>query len=363
MLTSTRKRPRRRSGVAAMKAMFIWSNQGMFGEKNDEEDKARHANDDDDDEDEDVRELSGEGYDHPVFGKTWAYQVRPDEISDEKDDEDAYNDVSSAGAKVLLKKLERLTKGADDIDRIRRSTSEDAADAFRRIVIGIFGTIPGDAFEVIVNTDQAGVQRLMQSALATGYALRNAEWRMMMADSMALPAVKSVTADENEPDYMRDVPKRGSVRTAQVSGVVHWWDGVKDVRAEMSAAEYVAKLEAENELLKSRLNAKKLHGADDNRILDYMKTVAPEKIASLQTDMGADALECFKVIIRRTLGNVSSDKVSITYSTSRDYISQLSFWCLLVGYHVRNIEKKLEMSRMLQPESTVSATDLDDSRS
>ncbi len=335
-----------------MRAMFIWSNQGIFGEKNDDDEKAQHADDDDeDDEEEDIRDLSGAGaeeYDHPVFGKTWAYNAGPDDDDDEKEEDE----INTEGVRMLLNKLEELTKGADDLDTIRSSTSDDAADAFRRIVLGIFGTIPGDAFEVIVNTDRGGIQRLMQSALATGYALRNAEWRMTIAESMSLPPAMANVGDGEEPDYMLDVPKRGSVRTAQVSGVVHWWDGEKDARAEMNAADYVAKLEAENELLRSRLNAKKLHGAEENRILDYMKTVAPEKIASLQTDMGKDALEAFNVIIRRTLGNVSGDKVQITYSTSRDYISQLSFWCLLVGYHVRNIEKKLEMSKMLGPEAT-----------
>lgn len=348
--------------------MFIWSNEGIFGD----DEKARRDSadeepddDPDDDDADDVRDLGGateSGYDHPVFGKSWAYNAASIPPNDDDNDTranrsaDAAKSASTDGARRLLTALARFTKGPDDIDAIRARTSEDAADAFRRIVMGIFGTVPGDSFEIIVNTDQSGVSRLMQSALATGYALRNAEWRMTFSDALAPTASAPAPPDtapsggtpvSGEPDYMRSVPRRSSVRTTDVAGAVQWWDAEREERREMSAREYVSKLESENELLRERLNATRIHGSNANKILDYMRTVSPEKIAALQQGMSADALDAFKATIKNILGEFTPDKVQISYSTSRDYLGQLSFWCLLVGYHVRNLEKKFEMSRML----------------
>lgn len=340
-----RKRPRGARG--GVRAMFIWSNDGLFGD-----DEKMHSSDSADgegagagggggDEDgEEVRDLNGteNGYEHPVFGRSWGASLG-----------ETNKNEASVGARKLLDALRHLTKGPDDVDGIRARTSEEAADAFRRIVMGIFGTVPGDSFEIIVNTDQSGVSRLMQSALATGYALRNAEWRMTVSDALGTTQLAADAAAKTDaPVFLRDVPRRGAVRITEVGGTVHWWDGDREERCEMEAREYVSKLEAENDLLRERLNAAQVHGSNANKLLDYMRTVSPEKIAALQKDMSEDALETFKVLIKNVLGGFTPEKVQISYSTSRDYLGQLSFWCLLVGYHVRNLEKKLEMSRMLE---------------
>ena len=259
------------------------------------------------------------------------------------------------------------------MDKLADSTTDNAADAFRRVVMGIFGTLPADSFDIAISTDRNGVARIMQSSMATGYALRNAEFRMMLNKSIGSPlagssnplkghgghAVDTAESDAtghtgmpdlfaSEPDYMKNVPKRGKVDVAKVTGQVNWWNMERDSKEEMAASDYIAKLEAENELLRERLDATIIHDGNNNGLLEYMRTLSPEKISALQGSLGADAMDAFKRTIKSVLGELSSSKVQITVSTSRDYLAQLAFWCLLVGYHVRNLEKRIEMAKMLE---------------
>lgn len=373
-----RKRPRGSSH--ALHAVFIWSTDGIFGE-----DDARNSGSNDADVDADGDEGVGEAgkfdpdaadegdaarppdvedaEDHPIYGKSWAgADSSADEEGSVEGEDDADGDeVIEGSGKRLYAALRRYSKGPEDVDGIRGRTSDEAADAFRRVVMGIFGTIPGDSFDIVVNTERHGMSRLMQSSLATGYALRNAEYRMVLSNALSGPAssftpVSSPAGETDssasdsasaEPDYMRVVPRRGKVDLSRLAGSVDWWDGERDERTEMDVTDYVARLEAENELLRERLSASRAHESNSNKLLDYMRTLSPEKIAGLQAHISAEALDAFKMTVRHVLGEVNPSKVQVSYSTSRDYMGQLAFWCLLVGYHVRNLEKKFEMTRML----------------
>lgn len=255
--------------------------------------------------------------------------------------------------------------------------SESAADAFRRIVTGILGTIPGDTYEVVITSDRGGVSRLMQSSLSTGYALRNAEFRMILNESMQTQFVspqndlKTSLRDlsdstgvkdlfSSEPDYMRSVPKRGKVDASAIRGSVQWWDSEREVKQEMNGPDYVAKLEAENELLRERLAATQIHDANSNRLMDFMRTLNPEKIAALQVNLSADAVDAFKRVVKSVLGDLSPGKVQMTYTTNRDYLGQLTFWCLLVGYCIRNLEKRLEMTKIFESTEAFAESSLRD---
>lgn len=273
----------------------------------------------------------------------------------------------------LYSALTQQTSGPDDIDRLRSMSSESASDAFRRIVIGILGTIPTDTYEVVISTDRTGVSRLMQSSLSTGYALRNAEFRMVLNESMATSGTRERTAISDsgdsptvhdlftsEPEYMKHVPRKGRVDARELDGAVRWWDTERQAKQEMGGADYIAKLEAENELLRERLAATQLHDANNNKLMDFMRTLNPEKIAALQADLSGEAVDAFKRVVRNVLGELSSTKVQMTYSTSRDYLSQLTFWCLLVGYCIRNIEKRYEMTKVFQETGAIAEPSLRD---
>jgi hypothetical protein len=251
-------------------------------------------------------------------------------------------------------------------------------------VLGIVGALPSEAYEVTITSDRAGLGRLMHSSLCTGYALRNAEFRLALNDALndalapgcgkaetagvvaagkgkapaskrGRPSKKPPAAATSagpggggEPDYMRKVPARGGPRdvdSSQVAGRVQWWDADLERRLEMGGAEYVAKLESENELLRDRLAASAAHGEHaSNRILEFMKSLSRDKITSLQREVSPLSEDAFRRVLTSVLGELNGEKVQTTFSTSRDYLAQITWWCLLSGYTMRNLEKKDEMT-------------------
>lgn len=363
--------PRRRRPSHAVHAVFIWSSEYEDDQSEDPEDTESDPQTDND-----------SAFDDSVWGDAWRKtKSSADDTSSSADDDDpadgpSFDEISAEEEKLKVKagdadppnklyvSLREQTTGPDDVERLRSLASGNATDAFRRIVMGILGTIPSDTYEVVVTSDRGGLSRLMHSSLCTGYALRNAEFRMSLNECMSADTgnVDTVHIGEgktvadmrqdgeskSEPDYMRDVPRREKVDTSALGGMVRWWDGKGQAKRELGGAEYVARLEAENELLRERLAATRLHDSSNNKLMDFMRTLNAEKITGLQSNLSEDAVDTFKRVIKSVLGELSADKVQMTYSTSRDYLAQMTFWCLLVGYSVRNMEKRMEMTRIFE---------------
>lgn len=346
--STTPARRRRRP----LRAVFLWSSS--FDDESSSDDS------DDADANGSSEPLPGEpdSYDDTVLGDAWR---RPRGSGSNgpfaPDDEPDPTDENRNGLYATLRKH---TTGPDDVDRLRALATESASDAFRRIVMGILGSIPGDTYEVVITSDRRGVSRLMQSSLSTGYALRNAEFRMVLNESMAAKSAKMGRRKQErdgaavgdlfaaDPEYMRDVPRRGKVDLNSIEGNVRWWDNEREAKQEMKGKDYMRKLEAENELLRERLAATQIHDQNNNKLMDFMRTLNPEKIAALQANLSQDAIDAFKEIVKGVLGELSPSKVQMTYSTSRDYLAQLTFWCLLAGYCIRNFEKRLEMTKVFE---------------
>lgn len=339
--------------------LFIWSPE-FEEEANDEE-----LQDDGGENGQELRgESDGDSYDENILNDPWKHQNNSKEESKEGEENldtgMVHNDEGEHAEDDLGRKLAEMVRnystGPDDVDRLRRMATDCSVDAFRKIVMGIFGSIPGDAYDIVITSDRRGMSRLMQSSMSTGYTLRNAEFRMVMNESMNPDVGKRKGCEgegmfdlfSSEPDYMLSVPRRGKVDTRALEGIVRWWDSEKEVKREMDGIDYVRKLEAENELLRERLAAVQTHDANNNKLLDFMRTLSPEKISSIQAILSSDSLAAFKVIITSVLGDMNSKKVQMTYSTSRDYLAQLQFWCLLVGYSIRNFEKRLEMTKIFE---------------
>ncbi|KAI0557068.1 hypothetical protein FGB62_347g06 [Gracilaria domingensis] len=357
--------PRRRPRRVPARAVFIWSD--AFG---DDEPQGEHDDSDDNDAGGAPHDDAGPDYDlFDATGEPWGRAQRSVDRADfarlQSDDEQPPphgaqppHHADRDDRNPLFVAVRRNTAGPHDLDRLRQLASEGAAATFRDVVVGVLGNMPSDVYDVIITTDRSGMSRLMHSSLSTGYALRNAEFRMLLNENMNssrsqhdrrrhdTSAVRDLFAAE--PSYMHSVPRRAKFDTSRVSGVVRWWDVEREAKQELTASEYVAKLEAENELLRERLTAAQLNGANRNKLMAFVRTLTPQKLTELQAHLSEDVVEAFKSLVKSVLGELNVSKVQTTYSTTRDYMAQLTFWCLLVGYNLRNIEKRMEMTKIFE---------------
>jgi len=66
----------------------------------------------------------------------------------------------------------------DVLQRVARSASPDIQEIIRHNVQGLLGMLPGEQFEVKIQTNRDNLAGLLASAMMTGYFLRQMEQRM-----------------------------------------------------------------------------------------------------------------------------------------------------------------------------------------
>eukprot|EP00172_Hildenbrandia_rubra_P003883 Plantae.Rhodophyta-Hildenbrandia_rubra.ctg683.p2 GENE.Plantae.Rhodophyta-Hildenbrandia_rubra.ctg683~~Plantae.Rhodophyta-Hildenbrandia_rubra.ctg683.p2 ORF type:complete len:463 (-),score=94.53 Plantae.Rhodophyta-Hildenbrandia_rubra.ctg683:7392-8780(-) len=274
--------------------------------------------------------------------------------------------------------------GLEDMDDLQKLVSEEAQEAMKRTMMGMFGSLPVITYDVQIGTTVDGMTKVMLASLSNGYLLRNAEMRMTLNDSLSGGGLDFVNGKEStssdsaaasnvvtedvgdtaatndaEPDYMKNVPKRDVIKRSAVSGEVEWWDAHTQQKAHMDAGEYIGKLESEVDLLRSRLEAKKVVS---NRLLEFISTISPQKITELQSGLSLKALNAMKSVIQRILGVVPSFKIQQSYLGNRDYFAQIALWSMMVGYCIKNIENRLEIERIFSDDTQDSGSSSKGSR-
>lgn len=88
----------------------------------------------------------------------------------------------------------------DVLQRVARSASGDIQDIIRHNVQGLLGMLPGEQFEVKIQTSRDNLAGLLASAMMTGYFLRQMEQRMEL--ETALIGSDSFESDPCDPGQL-----------------------------------------------------------------------------------------------------------------------------------------------------------------
>jgi hypothetical protein len=75
----------------------------------------------------------------------------------------------------------------DVLQRVARSAGPDIQEIIRHNVQSLLGLLPGEQFEVKIQTSRDNMAGLLASAMLTGYFLRQMEQRMEMESSLFGP--------------------------------------------------------------------------------------------------------------------------------------------------------------------------------
>ena len=86
------------------------------------------------------------------------------------------------GTNSLIQYLQE--QSPDVLQRVARSASGEIQDIIRHNVQGLLGMLPGEHFEVKVQTNRENLASLLASAMMTGYFLRQMEQRMELEASL-----------------------------------------------------------------------------------------------------------------------------------------------------------------------------------
>ncbi|KAG6471090.1 hypothetical protein ZIOFF_072187 [Zingiber officinale] len=300
----------------------------------------------------------------------------------------------------LVQEIEPL-----DVSLIQKDVPANTVDAMKRTISGMLGLLPSDQFQVHIEALWEPLFKLLISSMKTGYTLRSAEYRLYLERNLDIiedntEKEKAEILNENN----SEISFGKSSRVSDSPGRINTHDNLEKqdqaLRADISinnlgeltteVQEYISYMQsrinlAEKELhdIKRRNSALQMQqfvGEEKNDLLDYLRSLQPEKVAELSEPTCPGVEEAIHSIVHGllatlspkmhskppylsdnptsgTLGVGKDDHEELVENTStqfqpiisipRDYLARLLFWCMLMGHYIRGLEYRLELMELL----------------
>lgn len=296
----------------------------------------------------------------------------------------------------LIRDIEPL-----DVSLIQKDVSNTTIDAMKRTISGMLGLLPSDQFQVMIDALWEPLSKLLISSMMTGYTLRNAEYRLSLERNLEIYEGNKYNLKnedsklEVEEIHLKEEGKSGNFRQESLSTSDESEDSTCNIPdfGEMTpeARRYILRLYSRLSSVKRELHAVKRKsaalqmqqfvGEEKNDLLDYLRSLQPEKVAELSEPTSPELKDTIHSVVHGLLatlspkmhskvpdlgnnsnigtvdGEIEGDCIDLVENTSlqfqplislpRDYLARLLFWCMLLGHYLRGLEYRLELMELL----------------
>ncbi|WCJ17861.1 hypothetical protein M5689_000248 [Euphorbia peplus] len=267
----------------------------------------------------------------------------------------------------LIQEIEPL-----DVSLIQRDVPPTTLDAMKRTISGMLGLLPSDQFKVSIDALWEPLSKLLVSSLMTGYTLRNAEYRLCLERNI----------DEHDELFEKEAHETSKIDlqgTEEDSAKTNkCYD--KSSKSENSRLSSVKKELHDVKRKSAALQMQQFVGEEKNDLLDYLRSLQPEKVAELSEPTSSELKEVIYSVVHGLLATLSpkmhskappqsentstgarnvgcEDCTELVENTSlpfqplisltRDYLARLLFWCMLLGHYLRGLEYRMELMELL----------------
>lgn len=311
------------------------------------------------------------------FGDSWANSPKKSVIAD------------------VIREIEPL-----DVGLIQKDVPPMTLDAMKRTISGMLGLLPSDRFQVFIEALWDPLSKLLVSSMMTGYTLRNAEYRLCLERNLDIEEenLEYQTPQNSKIDLQGvflDSTKinEPSIENGMSSEMDEVTEDLSDIhglgRISPEAQQYIFDLQSRLSSVKKELHETKRKsaalqmqqfvGEEKNDLLDYLRSLQPEKVAELSEPTSAELKETIHSVVHGLLAtlspkmhsqvppleNSSTGAVNISgedcaelientslqfqplISLTRDYLARLLFWCMLLGHYLRGLEYRMELMELL----------------
>ncbi|KAJ1294575.1 hypothetical protein BS78_01G155500 [Paspalum vaginatum] len=299
-----------------------------------------------------------------------------------------------------------------DLSVIQKDVAPETVDAMKRTISGMLGLLPSDQFRVVVEALWNPFFKLLVSSIMTGYTLRNAEYRLSFERNLELSEEdvecpkSNINEDNHHNIYLgrpvtifrlseEDMPQDQSKSDQESS-----YENVGEELGNLTprAEEYIIQMQSRLDAMKkelhdlrrknSALQMQQFVGEEKNDLLDYLRSLTPEKVAELSESTCPGVQEAIHSVVHGLLATLSPkihskapqllenasggalnlggkdddcpelvENASLPFqpliSVPRDYLARLLFWCMLLGHYIRGLEYRLELAQLLRISSDV----------
>ncbi|KAK6135721.1 hypothetical protein DH2020_030534 [Rehmannia glutinosa] len=275
-------------------------------------------------------------------------------------------DDNSQSKKSILFNLVRDIEPLD-VSLIQKDVPQTTIDAMKRTISGMLGLLPSDQFQVMIEA--------LWEPLFKLYTLRNAEYRLSLERNLEIYVGdndRSKNEDsklEDNGTHLKDNKMSGleSLPTSDETGGMRYDIRILELR--------------EVKRKSAALQMQQFVGEEKNDLLDYLRSLQPEKVAELSEPTSPELKDTIHSVVHGLLATLSpkmhskgpdmgdnstagtvdveteGDCIDLVENTSlqfqplisfpRDYLARLLFWCMLLGHYLRGLEYRLELMELL----------------
>ncbi|KAL5855403.1 hypothetical protein ACOSQ3_005244 [Xanthoceras sorbifolium] len=289
-----------------------------------------------------------------------------------------------------------------DVTLIQKDVPATTLDAMKRTISSMLGLLPSDRFQVSIEALWEPLSKLLVSSMMTGYTLRNAEYRLCLERNLDindenhksrtpensnydLPGMllNSEKVDEHSDTSLSSKFEKTIDDPSEDIGI----QGLGEMSPEVqnyilhlqSRLSFVKKELCEVKRKSAALQMQQFVGEEKNDLLDYLRSLQPEKVAELSEPTCSELKETIHSVVHGLLAtlspkmhskapppsesnstgaiNIGSEDCaelvenSLQFqphiSLTRDYLARLLFWCMLLGHYLRGLEYRMELMELL----------------
>ncbi|KAJ9538008.1 hypothetical protein OSB04_030741 [Centaurea solstitialis] len=308
----------------------------------------------------------------------------------------AHEEDSPSKKSVLLKLIQEIEPL--DVSIIQRDVPPTTVDAMKRTISGMLGLLPSDQFQVLIEALWKPLSKLLVSSLMTGYTLRNAEYRLCLERNFDTDeeSTDKQTIEDSKSEVLQTLLHNNIITNRGDQDEPHKPENITQIpdlgQMTPELQQYILKLQSRLYSVKKELHEVKRKnaalqmqqfvGEEKNELLDYLRSLQPEKVAELSEPTSADLKETIHSVVHGLLATlspkmqsqappyVSSSETTTSIATantgidndvventsiqfqplvslSRDYLARLLFWCMLLGHYLRGLEYRVELMDLL----------------
>ncbi|WZN60902.1 DUF760 domain-containing protein [Chloropicon roscoffensis] len=264
--------------------------------------------------------------------------VRAEE-ADQGVEPDVEEEAEDGEGSFLLKFVQEVEPQV--MDQFTAQASPEIVDAMKQTISNMLGNLPSKYFDVTIKTVGENLAQLMLSVMMTGYMFRNAQYRMDVTKTLALPS----PSDEDEGDPTQEYAE-GS-QQINISGEVLRWHNEKGAES-VDAMEYIEQLERELHTLREQVSMHEAAASEDrNYLLEYLQKLEPTNVREMTSGAGEEVTEAMNAFIKRLVGTDydSEELKGIESKSTSVEMARLLYWLLIVGYSLRTIEVREELQK------------------
>ncbi|KAE8723731.1 MAR-binding filament-like protein 1 isoform 2 [Hibiscus syriacus] len=288
-----------------------------------------------------------------------------------------------------------------DVSLIQKDVSPTTVNAMKRTISGMLGLLPSDRFQVFIEALWEPLSKLLISSMMTGYTLRNAEYRLCLERNLGCEGdLENQSLEKSNFDLQEMLldstkinelfEKNDLLSESEETNKEQFKDIDTQGLGEMplEASKYILHLKSRLTAVKKELHEAKrknaaLHmqqfvGEEKNDLLDYLRSLEPEKVAELCEPTSPEVKDTIYSVVHGLLATLSPRMYSKTpplsentatinirsedcaghventslqfqpfISLTRDYLARLLFWCMLLGHYLRGLEYRSELMELL----------------